>query len=84
MTIDPKKDERPKATGLRILLRWFYALCALSLGLDLIIDRYVYHPWENWLFFYCAFGFVACVILVVVARWMRRHVMRSEDYYDGD
>jgi hypothetical protein len=32
--------------------------------------------------FYAIYGFVACVVLVVVATAMRRLVMRAEDYYE--
>ena len=71
-----------KAVVLRRILTGFYIACALVFVLDFIIHRHVYHPWENLLFFYCVFGFVACVILVVVAKWMRKPLMRSEDYYD--
>jgi hypothetical protein len=34
--------------------------------------------------FYAIYGFVACVILVLVAKEMRKLVMRDEDYYDDD
>ncbi len=77
-------NEPRRAVGLRKILGWFYAACVVFLGLDLFIHRHVTHPWENLLFFYCVFGFVACVILVVVAKWMRKPLMRSEDYYDHD
>ena len=77
-----KENQIPKATGLRRILRWFYIACIVSAGMDFVIHRHVTHPWEHWIFFYCVFGFVACVILVVVAKWMRKPLMRSEDYYD--
>lgn len=76
-------SDLPRAVGLRRILKWFYAACAIVVVLDLIIHRHIYHPWESLLFFYCVFGFVACVVLVVVAKWMRKPLMRSEDYYDG-
>lgn len=74
----------PRKVGLRRILKWFYAACAAVVVLDLVIHRHIYHPWESLLFFYCVFGFVACVVLVVVAKWMRNPLMRSEDYYDGN
>lgn len=78
-------DRQPvRAVGLRRILGWFYAACALVFILDIAIHRHVVHPWENLLFFYCVFGFVACVLLVVVAKWMRKPLMRSEEYYDND
>ncbi len=75
--------KHPRADGLRRILKWFYSACAAVVLLDLLIHRHVYHPWESMLFFYCVFGFVACVVLVVIAKWMRKPLMRSEDYYDG-
>ena len=77
------KGALPRAVGLRRILKWFYAACALVAVLDLVIHRHLYHPWESLLFFYCVFGFVACVVLVVIAKWMRKPLMRGEDYYDG-
>jgi len=32
--------------------------------------------------FYSLYGFVACVILVLLAKEMRKLVMRDEDYYE--
>ena len=34
--------------------------------------------------FYAGYGFVACVLLVLIAKEMRKLLMRREDYYDGD
>lgn len=33
---------------------------------------------------YSAYGFVACVLLVLLGILLRRAVMRNERYYDGD
>ncbi len=71
---DPKNVKR--------LLRVFFVICVAVLGLDLIFDRYVIHPWEGIFGFYAIFGFVACVALVLIAKEMRKVVMRREDYYD--
>ena len=61
-----------------------YAVCAVSLAADFLIERHVDHPWE-WLFgFYSVYGFVACVLLVLLAKEMRKVLMRKEDYYDDD
>jgi len=54
----------------------------LLVVLDFVIHRHVYHSWENLPAFYPIYGFVGCVVLVIVARWMRTFLMRSEDYYD--
>ena len=61
------------------------ACCVLLFALDFVIHRHVMHSWENLWGFYPVYGFVGCVILVLVAKWMRTFLMRAEDYYDeGD
>jgi hypothetical protein len=59
-----------------------YGCCVLLFALDFVIHRHVLHNWENLWGFYPVYGFVGCVILVLVAKWMRTFLMRSEDYYD--
>jgi hypothetical protein len=66
------------------LLRVFYAICILLFLLDLILHRHVTHSWEGITGFYAVFGFAACVTLVLVAKQMRKILMRKEDYYDVD
>lgn len=70
------------------LLRGFYAICAVLfiLGIvpDSIIHRHISHSWENLPGFYAIYGFVACVLLVLIAKEMRKVLMRKEDYYDVD
>jgi len=72
--------DNPKNT--QRVLYILYACCALLVVLDFVIHRHVYHCWENLPAFYPIYGFVGCVVLVVIARWMRTFLMRSEDYYD--
>lgn len=71
--------DRPR--NVRRLLGFLYGCCLLLLALDFIVHRHVEHPWEQLPGFYPAYGFVCCVMLVVVARWMRRLIIRPEDYY---
>jgi hypothetical protein len=71
---DPANVER--------LVRGFYALCALLLLLDLFVPKHGAFALEHLFGFYAFFGFVACVTLVLVAKQLRRLLMRSEDYYD--
>ena len=71
---DPKNIQR--------LLYVFYGCCLVLFALDFVIHRHVMHSWENLWGFYPIYGFIGCVILVLVATWMRTFLMRSEDYYD--
>ena len=72
--------DEPK--NIKRLLNVFYACCALLFILDFIIHRHVYHTWENLWGFYPIYGFVGCVVLVLIATWMRTFLMRDENYYD--
>lgn len=66
------------------LLYAFYAVCTLLVVIDLFIHRHIYHPWERLIGFHAWYGFASCWILVVIAKQMRRALMRGEDYYDVD
>ena len=56
--------------------------CVILAGLDLVLHRHVSHPWETMPVFYAVYGFVACVLLVLLAKEMRKVLIRKEDYYD--
>lgn len=71
---DPKNVKR--------LMTGFYVLCALLFLLDFVIKRKTYHSWENLWGFYPIYGFIGCVVLVFVASWMRKFLMRPENYYE--
>lgn len=64
------------------LVRGFVLICALLFLADFLYHRHTEHPWEGFFGFYAIYGFVACVVLVLVAKEMRKVVMRKEDYYD--
>jgi hypothetical protein len=66
------------------ILRILYGCCAVLFVLDFVIHRHITHSWENLWGFYAIYGFVGCVILVLVAKWMRGFIMRPEDYYDDE
>lgn len=71
-------------SNIKRVLYIFYVCCFLLFALDFFIHRHVIHPWEYLWGFYPIYGFVGCVILVLVASWMRTFLMRSEDYYDDN
>lgn len=64
------------------LLKGFYALCILLVVVDFFVHRHIMTAWEELPAFYALYGFVACVVLVVLAKLMRKYVMRKEEYYD--
>ena len=81
---DEKTHFFDRPGNVRLVLRLLVAICAVLVVLDFVYHRHVMHPWEAVWAFYAVYGFVACVILVLVAKEMRKVVMRDEDYYDRD
>lgn len=66
----------------------FFVLCAIVICIDLFLHRHLSFaentfPLESRFGFYAIYGFVACVLLVVVATQLRKLLMRKEDYYDA-
>ena len=66
------------------LLLGFYIICGGLFVADFIVHRHAIHPWEGFPGFYALYGFVACVVLVLIAKEMRKVLMRKEEYYDVD
>lgn len=73
------KPERVKGVIALLLIA-----CAGLLLIDPLISKgYVHFPWEAGVGFYAAYGFVSCVVLVLIAKYVLRPlVMRKEDYYE--
>jgi hypothetical protein len=59
-----------------------WALCALLLLVEPAIDKHGEFGIEHLFGFHGLFGFVACVVLVLAAKALRRLLMRPEDYYE--
>ena len=74
--------DNPK--NVKHVLRALYVSCVFLFLLDFAIHRHVIHSWETLWGFYPLYGFVGCVVLVLVAKWMRTFLMRSEDYYTNE
>ena len=73
-----------KPENVERFLKVLYAICGLLFVFDFIVHRHIAHSWEQVPGFYALYGFIACVLLVLVAKLMRRVLMRKEDYYDVD
>lgn len=79
---DEKKHLFDNPRNVTLLLRVFYVLCVLLFAADFIVHRHIYTELEKVPTFYALYGFVACVVLVIIAKYMRTILMRDEDYYD--
>lgn len=80
--LDQKKHLFDNPRNVERLLKGFYAICILLVIADFIIHRHTTMVWEKIPAFYAIYGFTACVVLVIVAKLMRKVVMRKENYYD--
>jgi drug/metabolite transporter (DMT)-like permease len=85
------KEERPKEENylfdnprnVNRLLGCFFASLVILLIIDFFVHKHPHFPWEGWVEFYAVYGFVACVALVLAAKYILRSlVKRREDYYD--
>ena len=66
----------------KVLYSLFTSL-VLLLALEPFVHKHSYFAWEKWFGFFAIYGFVACVLLVLAAKYILRPlVKRDEDYYD--
>lgn len=91
----PGNSEEPagwfdRKENVRKVLVGLFTGCALLVVIDVIFwmvdfDKHPYFRWETWPGFYAVYGFVACVLLVLISKYVLRPlVMRDEDYYETD
>lgn len=70
----------------RNVTKLYRTLWAIGIGLvlaELFVRRHEELAFAEWFAFYAAFGFIACVALVLAAKEiLRRLVKRPEDYYE--
>jgi hypothetical protein len=69
--------------NIKLVVRGLVFSCIFLVGLDFIVHRHTMHPLEEIYAFYAIYGFSACVLLVLLAKEMRKLLMRDEQYY-GD
>jgi len=80
--MDGKKHLFDDPKNVKRVIHGLYAACIAALLLEFVVERHVDHPWEFLFGFYGLYGFGACVLLVLIAKEMRKFIMRKEDYYD--
>ncbi len=78
----PKRHIFDNPRNVKRAIYALYGVCAVSLLGDFVIYRHIDHPWEALFGFYPLYGFGACVLLVLIAKEMRKILMRKDDYYD--
>jgi hypothetical protein len=64
------------------LVHVFYVSCVFLIVVDVFVPKHGPFAIEHVFGFYGFFGFLACVALVLIAKQLRRILMRPENYYD--
>ena len=84
--MNPQKDKKywlDEPSNINKIVYSLCAICAVLALLDFIYHKHINFSFENWFGFFSWFGFIACVVLVLLAKQMRKILKRDEDYY-GD
>lgn len=70
---------------LKTVVRVGYVVLALLVVVDAtLVDKHHAHTWvEHLPGFWAVFGFVACVLIIILSKWYGHlGIMTREDYYD--
>ena len=73
-----------KPENVKRFLAVFWGICALLFAADFFVHRHTEHALERIPVIYAVYGFVGIALLILIAKQLRKVVMRSEDYYDAD
>lgn len=82
-----RREAPSEASRSGLANRLFYALialCVLSALADLLYHKHVHYGAESIIGAYGIFGFLSCVVLVLLAKAARSLLARPEDYYRDD
>jgi hypothetical protein len=72
--------DKPK--NVLLVVRLLYFTCGAVFFLDFTGLRHGEATWEGLPGFYPLYGFIGCTALVLIAKELRKILMRGEDYYD--
>ena len=69
-------------------IRWIWRISivvlAITVLLQLVIKVKGYFGIDGWIGFGAAYGFLSCLVMVLVAKALGFVLKRDEDYYQGD
>ncbi len=76
-------EGKKMSKGLKKILTIFFLFLFLLIIIDPFIHKHAYFGFDEYPSFYGAYGLVACILLVLAAKYILRPiVMRREDYYN--
>jgi hypothetical protein len=73
-----------RPSTIRLLWRIFAAVLAALVAMQLIVKVKGYFTIDGWFGFGAAFGFLACAVMVLVAKARGYVLKRPEDYYSRE
>ncbi len=76
-----KKRWLDEAGNVKKVLWALYAVSGLLIAIDLIFHKHAELGFDDAFGFYGIYGFVSCVLLVLIAKELRKFLSRGEDYY---
>lgn len=88
MTQQPSDDHwLARPSTIRLLWRVFIAILLLSIAIQFLSGSDGHFGIDGWFGFGAVYGFLSCLIMVLVAKGLGYVLKRPEDYYvkgDGD
>lgn len=73
-----------RPSSIRLLWRLFFVVLAASVGAQGLIKIKGYFGVDGWFAYGAVYGFLACLAMVVFAKFLGRLLKRGEDYYRVD
>ena len=71
-----------KPGTIKLLWILLYAVCALTLVPEFFIHRHPHFAYDSYFGFFALLGFVACALLIILAKGIGLVLKKNEDYYD--
>jgi hypothetical protein len=68
--------------NVHVIFRALVGFCMLLAVLEFFYEHHPHFVIDGWPGFYAIFGFLSFVFIVFAGKWLRRLIMRDEDYYD--
>jgi hypothetical protein len=79
--MERKKGWFDKPKNFRLFMRLFFTALGLLLLVDFFVPKHAEFSWGETPCFFAAYGYISCVLLVLVAKILRFFIKRDEDYY---
>jgi len=71
-----------KPENIKMIRRIFHSCLVVLVLLDLFISKHPHFIWENIPGFDAVCGFIACALIIAVAKTLGLLLKKKEDYYD--